>query len=261
MNLAPTPNGWLTHPLQIDVPSGRMPMILRSASADDGAGLDAVAVGAVAVLFVMVAVAVGLGAIVGSLAASKGRDRARWWIFGTVLFIPALIAVAVVRPDTRGMQRQWARSGGVLCRDCRQPLNDGATRCHHCGTGQRVDGSNRPDAESAEFFVHQFSSVTANRHLVREIGILLNVNLVGAEVENDRIAERCLSVIDNAVAEVPDDAFVEFDGMALPEEWVAPYQRLSEQVPPRKLVGYLRIACAMDHESNETATESCPGSP
>lgn len=60
------------------------------------------------------------GFIPGAIAFLKGRHFLRWWIFGTLLFPPALIAALLV-------------SRRRICRQCRARLDPAATRCRHCG--------------------------------------------------------------------------------------------------------------------------------
>jgi len=44
-------------------------------------------------------VAAGIGLIPAFIAKSKGRDFLRWWLFGTVAFIVALVAALIIEAE------------------------------------------------------------------------------------------------------------------------------------------------------------------
>jgi len=65
-----------------------------------------------------------LGLIPAAIATSKNKDEsfAAWWIYGTLLFIIALI---------HSLLKQ---SGGAgVCPDCKESIHLSANVCKHCG--------------------------------------------------------------------------------------------------------------------------------
>jgi hypothetical protein len=63
---------------------------------------------------------VALGLIPAVLAHRKGRGFWTWWLFGSLFWIIAIVAVFVVE-DRR-----------PKCPECREPVQREAVRCPHC---------------------------------------------------------------------------------------------------------------------------------
>ena len=73
----------------------------------------------------------GLPALVALKAREKGRRFGVWFIFALFLFLPALIAVFVIKPEKR-------------CPQCAEQIPKAARICPHCGTDQsRFPSRNR----------------------------------------------------------------------------------------------------------------------
>jgi hypothetical protein len=76
-------------------------------------------------------IAAVLGLIPAAIASRKGRSFLGWWVYGTLLWIVALIHSIVLRPsDAAGPV-----AGRPLraCPSCRKEIDDRATFCRHCG--------------------------------------------------------------------------------------------------------------------------------
>lgn len=80
--------------------------------------------------FITLVVAALLGLIPASIASRKGRSFGGWWVYGTLLFIVALIHSLVLRDDTILAPH---RSTRIVCPHC-SGLNDAdAEFCRQCG--------------------------------------------------------------------------------------------------------------------------------
>ena len=80
--------------------------------------------------FLLLLVAAVLGLIPATIASRKGRSFGGWWIYGTLLFIVALIHSLVIRSDW-GDVRPPRRE--VTCPACGKANEEKATYCRHCG--------------------------------------------------------------------------------------------------------------------------------
>jgi uncharacterized membrane protein (DUF4010 family) len=60
-----------------------------------------------------------LGLVVGYIAESKGRSFFKWWLYGTLLFIVAIVHVLCI-------------SKMVKCPKCAELIKVEATICKHC---------------------------------------------------------------------------------------------------------------------------------
>jgi len=66
---------------------------------------------------------IGLAALVALKAREKGRSFGIWFAFALFLFLPALIAVAIIKPTK-------------TCPSCAKAIPKAANICPYCGAAQ-----------------------------------------------------------------------------------------------------------------------------
>lgn len=75
-----------------------------------------------------------LGLIPAFIAKEKGRDFALWWLYGTFLFLIALIHSIVMSADTKQIEHEAISSGDMKkCEFCAELIKQEAKVCKHCG--------------------------------------------------------------------------------------------------------------------------------
>jgi hypothetical protein len=84
--------------------------------------------------------AVILGILVGMIAKSKGREFFPWWLYGSLIFIVAIVHVLLIKPDEKHAEREALASGSKKCPRCAELVKREASICRFC----------RYDFESAE---------------------------------------------------------------------------------------------------------------
>jgi len=65
-----------------------------------------------------------LGLIVANIAANKGYNFMTWWIFGTMLFIVAIIWALLMRYNNKVFKK---------CTECISWIPRKSKRCKYCG--------------------------------------------------------------------------------------------------------------------------------
>jgi len=82
--------------------------------------------------FLLLAAAIGL--IPATVAYRKGHDFFAWWLFGGALFIVALPAAILLKPDMAELERRQLEQGTVKrCPYCEELVKHEARVCKHCG--------------------------------------------------------------------------------------------------------------------------------
>ena len=74
-----------------------------------------------------------LGVLVGMIAKSKGRDFFPWWLYGTLVFIVAIVHVLLIKPNEAHAERQALGAGGKKCPQCAEIVKEQAKVCRFCG--------------------------------------------------------------------------------------------------------------------------------
>jgi hypothetical protein len=86
------------------------------------------------VLFVLqLLIGVPLGVIPALIARRKGRSFFAWWIYGTFLFVIALVHAIVCGPNRAVVEARELAAGGKRCSSCAEMIRAEARVCRYCG--------------------------------------------------------------------------------------------------------------------------------
>lgn len=96
---------------------------------------------------VMLVSAVIIGLVPAIIASSKGRSFFLWWLYGTLIFIVAIIHAIIIKSEDSDV-------GGRVCPFCAERIKAEAIVCKHCGRESEPQVSTTtPPTFDVAFFV------------------------------------------------------------------------------------------------------------
>lgn len=75
-----------------------------------------------------------IGCVPALIAKSKGHSFFMWWVYGSLLFIIALIHSILIKKDIRALEQSQLDDGLEKCPFCAEMIKPEAIKCKHCGS-------------------------------------------------------------------------------------------------------------------------------
>lgn len=94
-----------------------------------------------------------IGLLPAAIAYNKGYSFLGWWFFGAALFILALPAAIMTKPNIEALEQRQLQRGMVKCPYCLELIKEGAQICKHCGSTLEVDSVQAQPVASASGLV------------------------------------------------------------------------------------------------------------
>ncbi len=81
-------------------------------------------------------VAIVIGLLPAVIASSKGRSFFLWWLYGSALFIIAIIHALVIKPTPTAERSEKLEQGMKPCHFCAEMIQGAALVCRFCNRDQ-----------------------------------------------------------------------------------------------------------------------------